>query len=65
MSYDPTTQYALNQLGGHSVEIYAKLENIFNNQYYMLSTIDYLSMLGIAFILLIIVAWLASPRQKQ
>ena len=63
--YDPTTQYALNQLGGHSVESYAKLENIVNTQAYMLSTIDYFNMLGIAFILLIIVAWLASPRQKQ
>lgn len=63
--YDPTTLHTLNQLGGKSLESYAKLENIVNSQAYMLSTVDYFNMLGFGFILLIVVAWLASSKQKH
>lgn len=61
--YDPVTQQTLATMGGHTLENYAKIENIVNNQAYMLSTIDYFFMLGVGFILLIAVIWLARPRR--
>lgn len=61
--YDPITQHTLNQMGGKTLENYAQLENIVNNQAYMLSTIDYFFMLGCGFMLLVFVAWLAKPKR--
>lgn len=63
--YDNETVQTLSLLGGKTPESYTKLESIVNSQAYMLSTIDYFNMLGVGFILLIIVAWLASSKKRQ
>lgn len=58
---DPTTQQALQQLGGATQKSYAQLEQMVNAQAYMLSTVDYFTMLGWIFAALILLVCLAKP----
>jgi DHA2 family multidrug resistance protein len=58
---DPTTQQALQQLGGATQKSYAQLEQMVNAQAYMLSTVDYFTMLGWVFAALILLVCLAKP----
>jgi DHA2 family multidrug resistance protein len=59
--YDPTTQQAVQQLGGATDKTYAQLEQMLTAQGYMLSTVDYFTMMGWVFAALILVVCLAKP----
>ncbi|WP_263264565.1 DHA2 family efflux MFS transporter permease subunit [Pseudomonas sp. RIT-PI-S] len=59
--YDPTTQQTLQQLGGATDRSYAQLEQMVTAQAYMLSTVDYFTLLGWIFAGLILLVWLAKP----
>jgi len=58
---DPTTQQALQQLGGATDKSYAQLEQMVNAQAYMLSTVDYFTLLGWIFAALILLVCFAKP----
>ena len=60
-TYDPITRHALENLGGASTQAYAQLDRVLTSQAYMLSTIDYFTMLGWLFMGLIVLVWLAKP----
>jgi DHA2 family multidrug resistance protein len=59
--YDPNTQQAIEQMGGASQKTYAQLEQVLNGQAYMLSTVDYFTLLGWVFAGLILLVWFAKP----
>ncbi|WP_414155640.1 DHA2 family efflux MFS transporter permease subunit [Pseudomonas sp. BNK-43-a] len=59
--YDPATRHTLEQLGGASPQSYAQLEQILNSQAYMMSTVDYFTLLTWVFGALILLVWLARP----
>ena len=59
--YDPATQQAIQQMGGDTQKTYAQLEQVLNGQAYMLSTVDYFTMLGWVFAGLILLVWFAKP----
>ncbi|MFV3314466.1 DHA2 family efflux MFS transporter permease subunit [Pseudomonas sp. NY15374] len=59
--YDPATRHTLEQLGGASPQSYAQLEQIVNSQAYMMSTVDYFTLLTWVFGALILLVWLARP----
>ena len=59
--YDPATRDALQHLGGAGTPAYAQLDQVLNSQAYMLSTVDYFTLLGWAFMALIVIVWLAKP----
>lgn len=62
--YDPSTRDFLSSMsGGDPLASYAQLDLIVTNQAYMLSTIDYFTALGFAFIFLIAACWLARPKR--
>ncbi|BCQ63338.1 hypothetical protein PBOI14_50880 [Pseudomonas sp. Boi14] len=59
--FDPVTRDALNNLGGASTKAYAQLDQVLTSQAYMLSTVDYFTLLGWGFMGLILLVWLAKP----
>ncbi|MBH3463041.1 MULTISPECIES: DHA2 family efflux MFS transporter permease subunit [Pseudomonas] len=59
--YDPATRHTLEQLGGATPQSYAQLEQILNSQAYMMSTVDYFTLLTWVFGALILLVWLARP----
>ena len=59
--YDPATRHTLEQLGGASPQSYAQLEQILNGQAYMMSTVDYFTLMGWVFAGLILLVWFAKP----
>ncbi|MFJ2491316.1 DHA2 family efflux MFS transporter permease subunit [Pseudomonas iridis] len=60
-TYEPTTREMLNSLGGASQPAYAQMDQILTSQAYMLSTVDYFTLLGWGFMGLILIVWLAKP----
>ena len=60
-TYAPATREALNHLGGANGQSYAQLEQMLNSQAYMMSTIDYFTLLGWVFVGLVFLLWLAKP----
>ncbi|WP_313518261.1 DHA2 family efflux MFS transporter permease subunit [Pseudomonas sp.] len=60
-AYDPATQQYLQQLGGASTAHYAQIDRIVESQAYMLSTVDYFTLLGWMFFGLFLIIWLAKP----
>ncbi len=60
-TYAPATREALNHLGGANGQSYAQLEQILNSQAYMMSTVDYFTLLGWVFVGLVFLLWLAKP----
>ncbi len=60
-TYDPVTRHALEQMGGANGQSYAQLERIVNSQAYMMSTVDYFTLLGWIFAGLIVLVWFAKP----
>ncbi|MBM3109632.1 DHA2 family efflux MFS transporter permease subunit [Pseudomonas sp. P66] len=60
-TYEPATREALNQLGGANGQSFAQLERILSSQAYMMSTVDYFTMMGWVFAGLILLVWLAKP----
>jgi DHA2 family multidrug resistance protein len=59
--YDPATRHTLEQLGGASPQSYAQLEQILNGQAYMMSTVDYFTLMTWIFAGLILLVWFAKP----
>ncbi|WP_166362770.1 DHA2 family efflux MFS transporter permease subunit [Pseudomonas akapageensis] len=60
-TYEPATREALNQLGGANAQSYAQLEHTLTSQAYMMSTVDYFTLMGWIFAGLILLVWLAKP----
>ena len=60
-TYEPATREALNNLGGAGNPAYAQLDHVLTSQAYMLSTVDYFTLLGWGFMGLILIVWLAKP----
>jgi DHA2 family multidrug resistance protein len=60
-AYDPATQQYLQQLGGASTAHYAQIDRIVESQAYMLSTVEYFTLLGWMFFGLFLIIWLAKP----
>ena len=59
--YDPATQHAIQGLGGPGQATYSQLDQIVQSQAYMLSTVDYFTLLGWIFMGLVVFVWLAKP----
>lgn len=59
--FDPATRHTLEQLGGASPQSYAQLEQILNGQAYMMSTVDYFTLMTWVFAGLILLVWFAKP----
>ena len=59
--YDPATQQYLEHLGGASQTAYAQIDRVVESQAYMLSTVDYFTLMGWLFFGLILIIWLAKP----
>lgn len=59
--YDPATRDYISMLGGPSHATYAQLDRVVESQAYMLSTIDYFTLLGWMFMGLFLIIWLAKP----
>ena len=59
--YDSTTRDALQALGGAGQKAYTQLDQILTSQAYMMSTVDYFTLLGWMFMGLILLVWLAKP----
>lgn len=59
--FDPATRHTLEQLGGASPQNYAQLEQILNGQAYMMSTVDYFTLMTWVFAGLILLVWFAKP----
>ena len=60
-TYDPVTRHALEQMGGNTPQAYARMEQMVNSQAYMLSTVDYFTLMGWIFAGLVLLVWLAKP----
>ena len=60
-TYDPVTRETLNQLGGANGQSYAQLEHMLGSQAYMMSTVDYFTLMGWVFAGLVLLVWLAKP----
>ncbi|MNR15026.1 Multidrug export protein EmrB [compost metagenome] len=60
-AYEPATREALSQLGGANPQSYAQLEHTLTSQAYMMSTVDYFTLLCWIFAGLILLVWLAKP----
>lgn len=59
--FDPATRHTLEQLGGANPQSYAQLEQILNGQAYMMSTVDYFTLMTWVFAGLILLVWFAKP----
>lgn len=60
-TYEPATREALQQMGGAGGVAYRQLEQMLNSQAYMMSTVDYFTLMGWVFAGLILLVWLAKP----
>jgi DHA2 family multidrug resistance protein len=60
-TYDPATRDALDLLGGANQHGAAMLDRIVEGQAYMLSTVEYFTLLGWLFLTLLAIIWLAKP----
>ena len=60
-AYNPNSQDYIARLGGASQSTWARLDQLVEGQAYMLSTVDYFTLLGWIFLSLIIVIFLAKP----
>jgi DHA2 family multidrug resistance protein len=60
-TYDPATRHALTSLGGTSDRAYAQLDQVLTGQAYMMSTVEYFTLLGWGFLALILLVCLAKP----
>lgn len=60
-SYDPITRHTLEQLGGPSSQAYSQLDQMVTAQAYMMSTVDYFTLMGWIFAGLILLVCLAKP----
>lgn len=60
-AYSPATQSYIESLGGNNQSTMAQLDRLVEGQAYMLSTVDYFTLLGWIFFALILVIWLAKP----
>lgn len=60
-AYDPITRETINQMGGASLETYTQLDRIVTSQAYMMSTVDYFTLMGWVFMGLVLLVWLAKP----
>ena len=60
-AYDPATQHAIQGMGGAGQATYSQLDQIVQSQAYMLSTVDYFTLLGWMFAALVLFVWLAKP----
>ncbi|MCF5780158.1 MFS transporter, partial [Pseudomonas poae] len=60
-TYDSTTRDALQALGGAGQKAYAQLDQVVTSQAYMMSTVDYFTLMGWLFVALMLVVWLAKP----
>jgi DHA2 family multidrug resistance protein len=60
-AYDPASQHAIQGMGGPGQATYSQLDQIVQSQAYMLSTVDYFTLLGWMFAVLIVLVWLAKP----
>ncbi len=58
---DPATIEYVDKLGGPSLPAFAQLERVVEQQAYMMSTIEYFTLLGYMFFALIVIIWLARP----
>ena len=59
--YDPATVDTLNQLGGVNQHSAALLDHMVEGQAYMISTVEYFTMLGWLFFAMLIIIWFAKP----
>lgn len=59
--YDPPTRQAIQGMGGAGQTTYSQLDQLVQAQAYMLSTIDYFTLLGWIFAALVLFVWLAKP----
>ncbi|MNP15703.1 Multidrug export protein EmrB [compost metagenome] len=59
--YDPATVDALDKLGGVNQHSAAVLDHMVESQAYMISTVEYFTMLGWVFVAMLLVIWLAKP----
>ncbi|MEL7941485.1 DHA2 family efflux MFS transporter permease subunit [Pseudomonas delhiensis] len=60
-TYDPATRDALDLLGGANQHGAAMLDRMVESQAYMLSTVEYFTLLGWLFLTLLAIIWLARP----
>ncbi|WP_069863075.1 DHA2 family efflux MFS transporter permease subunit [Pseudomonas citronellolis] len=60
-TYDPATRDALDLLGGANQHGAVMLDRIVEGQAYMLSTVEYFTLLGWLFLTLLAIIWLAKP----
>ena len=60
-TYDSATRDALQALGGAGQKAYTQLDQILTSQAYMMSTVDYFTLLGWMFMGLMLLVWLAKP----
>ncbi|TLX63990.1 MFS transporter [Stutzerimonas nosocomialis] len=60
-AYSPATQQYLDQLGGPSPQAYAHIDRVVEAQAYMMSTVDYFTLMGWMFLGLFLIIWLAKP----
>ena len=60
-TYEPATRDMLGHLGGANGQSYAQLEQMLNSQAYMMSTVDYFTLMGWVFVGLVLLVWLAKP----
>ncbi|MBN2992722.1 DHA2 family efflux MFS transporter permease subunit [Pseudomonas cedrina subsp. fulgida] len=60
-TYDSTTRDAIQALGGAGQKAYAQLDQILTGQAYMMSTVDYFTLMGWIFAGLMLLVWLAKP----
>jgi DHA2 family multidrug resistance protein len=60
-AYDPATQHTMQVMGGAGQTTYSQLDQIVESQAYMLSTVDYFTLMGWMFAALVVFVWLAKP----
>ncbi|MEO8492626.1 DHA2 family efflux MFS transporter permease subunit [Pseudomonas sp.] len=60
-TYDSATRDTVQALGGAGQKAYAQLDQILTSQAYMMSTVDYFTLLGWIFMGLMLLVWLAKP----
>lgn len=60
-AYDPATQHTMQVMGGAGQTTYSQLDQIVESQAYMLSTVDYFTLMGWMFAALVAFVWLAKP----
>jgi len=59
--HEPATLEYVDKLGGPSLPVFAQLEQVLEQQAYMLSVVEYFTLLGYMFFALVVIIWLARP----